>query len=73
MGYSPNRGKVPSDYCQVTRLIENTMNISLPAPPKSFVDKQVVGRGYGTCSRGVAAIGNAYPVTVGTHLLAAMV
>ena len=28
----------------------NTMNVSLPAPLKSFVDEQVVGRGYGTCS-----------------------
>ena len=28
----------------------NTMNISLPAPMKSFVDEQVVGRGYGSCS-----------------------
>ena len=26
------------------------MNISLPAPLKSFVDEQVAGRGYGTCS-----------------------
>ena len=28
----------------------NTMNVSLPAPLKSFVDEQVEGRGYGTCS-----------------------
>ena len=28
----------------------NTMNISLPAPLKSFVDEQVTGRGYGSCS-----------------------
>ncbi len=28
----------------------NTMNISLPAPMKSFVDEQVTGRGYGSCS-----------------------
>ena len=28
----------------------NTMNISLPAPLKSFVDEQVRGRGYGSCS-----------------------
>ncbi len=28
----------------------NTMNVSLPGPLKSFVDEQVVGRGYGTCS-----------------------
>ena len=28
----------------------STMNISLPAPLKSFVDKQVSGRGYGSCS-----------------------
>ncbi|WP_419950547.1 type II toxin-antitoxin system ParD family antitoxin [Candidatus Palauibacter sp.] len=28
----------------------NTMNISLPAPMKSFVDEQVVDRGYGSCS-----------------------
>ena len=27
-----------------------TMNISLPAPLKSFVDKQVADRGFGTCS-----------------------
>ena len=27
-----------------------TMNISLPGPLKSFVDEQIVGRGYGTCS-----------------------
>ena len=28
----------------------STMNISLPAPLKSFVDEQVTDRGYGTCS-----------------------
>lgn len=28
----------------------STMNISLPAPLKSFVDEQVADRGYGTCS-----------------------
>ncbi|MCY3599531.1 MAG: type II toxin-antitoxin system ParD family antitoxin [Gemmatimonadetes bacterium] len=28
----------------------NTMNISLPAPMKSFVDQQVAERGYGSCS-----------------------
>lgn len=28
----------------------NTMNISLPASLKSFVDDQVAGRGYGSCS-----------------------
>ena len=28
----------------------STMNISLPAPLKSFVDGQVENRGYGTCS-----------------------
>ena len=28
----------------------NTMNISLPARLKSFVDGQVEDRGYGTCS-----------------------
>ena len=28
----------------------STMNISLPAPLKSFVDGQVEDRGYGTCS-----------------------
>ena len=28
----------------------STMNISLPAPLKSFVDEQVTSRGYGTCS-----------------------
>ena len=27
-----------------------TMNVSLPASFKSFVDEQVAGRGYGTCS-----------------------
>lgn len=26
------------------------MNISLPTPLKSFVDEQVAGRGFGTCS-----------------------
>lgn len=28
----------------------STMNVSLPAPLKSFVDKQVTDRGFGTCS-----------------------
>ncbi len=28
----------------------STMNISLPAPLKSFVDEQVADRGYGSCS-----------------------
>ncbi len=28
----------------------STMNISLPAPLKSFVDAQVADRGFGTCS-----------------------
>lgn len=28
----------------------STMNVSLPAPLKSFVDEQVARRGYGTCS-----------------------
>ncbi len=28
----------------------STMNISLPASLKSFVDDQVEGRGYGSCS-----------------------
>ena len=28
----------------------NTMNISLPASMKAFVDEQVAGRGYGSCS-----------------------
>ena len=28
----------------------STMNISLPARLKSFVDEQVTDRGYGTCS-----------------------
>ncbi|WP_428276677.1 type II toxin-antitoxin system ParD family antitoxin [Candidatus Palauibacter sp.] len=28
----------------------NTMNISLPSSMKSFVDEQVTGRGYGSCS-----------------------
>ena len=27
-----------------------TMNISLPGPLKAFVDEQIVGRGFGTCS-----------------------
>ena len=27
-----------------------TMNISLPDPLKSFIDEQVIQRGYGTCS-----------------------
>jgi len=28
----------------------STMNISLPAQLKTFVDEQVAGRGYGSCS-----------------------
>ncbi len=28
----------------------NTMNISLPASMRAFVDEQVTGRGYGSCS-----------------------
>ena len=28
----------------------NTMNISLPASMKAYVDEQVAGRGYGSCS-----------------------
>ena len=27
-----------------------TMNISLPAPLKAFVDEQITDRGYGSCS-----------------------
>ena len=32
------------------------MNVSLPASLKSFVDEQVTGRGYGTCSEYVRAL-----------------
>ena len=32
------------------------MNISLPATLKTFVDEQVVGRGFGTCSEYVRAL-----------------
>ena len=32
------------------------MNISLPATLKSFVDEQVTGRGFGTCSEYVRAL-----------------
>ena len=32
------------------------MNVSLPASLKSFVDEQVAGRGYGTCSEYVRAL-----------------
>lgn len=33
-----------------------TMNVSLPASLKSFVDEQVAGRGYGTCSEYVRSL-----------------
>ena len=36
--------------------MNTTMNVSLPASLKSFVDEQVVGRGYGTCSEYVRAL-----------------
>lgn len=32
------------------------MNVSLPASLRSFVDEQVAGRGYGTCSEYVRAL-----------------
>ena len=32
------------------------MHVSLPASLKSFVDEQVTGRGYGTCSEYVRAL-----------------
>ncbi|WP_049736354.1 ribbon-helix-helix domain-containing protein [Rhizobium ecuadorense] len=34
----------------------STMNISLPENLKHFVDQQVVGRGYGTCSEYVCEL-----------------
>lgn len=34
----------------------STMNISLPAPLKSFVDDQVADRGFGTCSAYIRAL-----------------
>ncbi len=36
--------------------VNTTMNVSLPAALKSFVDEQVTGRGYGTCSEYVRAL-----------------
>ena len=36
--------------------VNTTMNISLPATLKSFVDEQVAGRGFGTCSEYVRAL-----------------
>ena len=40
-----------ANFCQLRYSSDmNTMNVSLPAPLKSFVDEQVEGRGYGTCS-----------------------
>ena len=36
--------------------VNTTMNVSLPASLKSFVDEQVTGRGYGTCSEYVRAL-----------------
>ena len=37
-------------------VVNTTMNVSLPASLKSFVDEQVTGRGYGTCSEYVRAL-----------------
>ena len=37
-------------------VVNTTMNVSLPASLKSFVDEQVTVRGYGTCSEYVRAL-----------------
>lgn len=40
-----------ANFCQALyRSLMSTMNISLPETLKSFVDQQVVGRGFGTSS-----------------------
>ena len=36
--------------------MNTTVNVSLPASLKSFVDQQVAGRGYETCSEYVRAL-----------------
>ena len=36
--------------------VNTTMNVSLPASLKSFVDEQVAGRGHGSCSEYVRAL-----------------
>ena len=38
--------------------VNTTLNVSLPASLKAFVDEQVSGHGYGTCSEYVRALIN---------------